>query len=40
MYLPADGRHPVRQDRTDKLKGKKGYYEYVIWAKDNGRFSW
>jgi hypothetical protein len=22
------------------LKGKKGYYQWTIWAKDNGNFSW
>lgn len=31
---------PCVKNRTDALKGSKGYYEYEIWAKDNGRFSW
>ena len=31
---------PCVKSRTDNLKGKKGYYEYLIWARDNGRMSW
>jgi hypothetical protein len=31
---------PCWQTRTSVVKGNKGYYEYVILAKDNGRFSW
>jgi hypothetical protein len=31
---------PCVKARTDALKGKKGYYEYLIWARDNGRISW
>jgi hypothetical protein len=26
--------------RRSFLKGKKGYYEFEILARDNGRFSW
>ncbi len=31
---------PCVKSRSDNLKGKKGSYEYLIWARDNGRFSW
>jgi hypothetical protein len=31
---------PCVKDRFDHLKGNKGYYEYLIWARDNGSFSW
>jgi hypothetical protein len=31
---------PCVNDRRNFLKGKKGYYEFEILARDNGRFSW
>jgi len=31
---------PCVKSRSDNLKGNKGSYEYLIWARDNGRFSW
>jgi hypothetical protein len=32
--------NPCIAGRADHLKGNKGYYEWTIWAKDNGNFSW
>ena len=31
---------PCWVNRASTIKGNKGYYEYEIRAKDNGRFSW
>lgn len=31
---------PCWVNRVSSVKGNKGYYEYEIRAKDNGRFSW
>ena len=31
---------PCVAERNDFVKGNKGYYQYVIHAKDNGFYSW
>jgi hypothetical protein len=37
---PPTALHPCVFQRNDNLKGNKGYYEYVIHAKDNGQYNW
>ena len=37
--LPTD-RRPLRQGPNRQPEGQEGHYEYLIWARDNGRFSW
>ena len=37
---PPTAFHPCVFQRNDNFKGNKGFYEFVIHAKDNGQYNW